>query len=206
MSKGIILDLCGGTGSWSLPYKENGFDVRVITLPEYDVRTYKLPDEPIYGVLAAPPCDHFSGSGAQYWKQKDIDGRTDDAVSIVNACMKLIEQAKPSFWALENPVGRLYKWLGKPKMYFNPCDYGDPYTKKTCLWGNFNTPEKNPVEPIFYYYANGTKRGSWFHVKLGGKSKRTKELRAITPKGFALAFYKANSKLTSSTSKEGKEL
>jgi len=43
MSK-IILDLCGGTGSRSLPYKENGFDVWVITLPEYDVRTYKLPN------------------------------------------------------------------------------------------------------------------------------------------------------------------
>lgn len=36
----IILDLCGGTGSWSRPWKENGYDVRNITLPEYDVRTY----------------------------------------------------------------------------------------------------------------------------------------------------------------------
>lgn len=33
----IILDLCGGTGSWSAPYRENGYDVRVITLPEYDL-------------------------------------------------------------------------------------------------------------------------------------------------------------------------
>lgn len=33
----IILDLCGGTGSWSKPYKEAGYDVRVITLPEYDL-------------------------------------------------------------------------------------------------------------------------------------------------------------------------
>lgn len=36
-SRKIILDLCGGTGSWSAPYKENGYDVRVITLPEYDL-------------------------------------------------------------------------------------------------------------------------------------------------------------------------
>ena len=33
----IILDLCGGTGAWSAPYRENGYDVRVITLPEYDL-------------------------------------------------------------------------------------------------------------------------------------------------------------------------
>ena len=39
----IILDLCGGTGSWSRPWKENGYDVRNITLPEYDVRTYAPP-------------------------------------------------------------------------------------------------------------------------------------------------------------------
>ena len=36
----IILDICGGTGAWSKPYKEAGYDVRVITLPEFDVRLY----------------------------------------------------------------------------------------------------------------------------------------------------------------------
>lgn len=44
-SNKIILDLCGGTGSWSKPYKEAGYDVRNITLPEFDVLTY----EPIRG-------------------------------------------------------------------------------------------------------------------------------------------------------------
>ena len=33
----IILDLCGGTGAWSKPYANAGYDVRVITLPDYDV-------------------------------------------------------------------------------------------------------------------------------------------------------------------------
>jgi hypothetical protein len=36
-NKKIILDICGGTGSWSLPYKEKGYDVRVLTLPDYDI-------------------------------------------------------------------------------------------------------------------------------------------------------------------------
>ncbi len=39
----IILDLCGGTGSWSKYYKENGYDVRIITLPDYDVCQYEPP-------------------------------------------------------------------------------------------------------------------------------------------------------------------
>ena len=36
-SNKIILDLCGGTGSWSRPYKEAGYTVHVLTLPSYDV-------------------------------------------------------------------------------------------------------------------------------------------------------------------------
>ena len=42
-SKKIILDLCGGTGSWSKAYKDAGYDVRLITLPDHDVTTYEPP-------------------------------------------------------------------------------------------------------------------------------------------------------------------
>ena len=52
-SKKIILDLCGGTGAWSKPYRDAGYDVRVITLPDHDVLTY-IPPENVYGILAAP--------------------------------------------------------------------------------------------------------------------------------------------------------
>lgn len=53
----IILDLCGGTGSWSKPYKDAGYDVRVITLPDNDVLAYRPPKD-VYGILAAPPMHH----------------------------------------------------------------------------------------------------------------------------------------------------
>ena len=55
----IILDLCGGSGAWSRPYKEAGYDVRLVTLPEHDVCHYAAPEN-VYGVLAAPPCHEFS--------------------------------------------------------------------------------------------------------------------------------------------------
>ena len=54
----IILDLCGGTGSWSRFYKKAGYDVRNITLPDYDVLEYE-PPENVYGILAAPPVRSF---------------------------------------------------------------------------------------------------------------------------------------------------
>jgi len=186
-----ILDLCGGTGSWSKFYQEDKkYNVDIITLPEFDVKEYDPPKK-VHGILAAPPCTHFTNSGAQYWGTKDQDGRTLEDLKIVTACLRIIAKSKPKFWALENPVGRLKNWLGKPKMYFNPCDYGDPYTKKTCLWGVFNIPEKSPVEPEFVIAANGD-RYSKVHWSTGGKSDKTKELRSITPLGFAKAFMEAN--------------
>ncbi len=184
MSK-LILDLCGGTGSWGQPYADAGYEVICVTLPKYDVCEF-APQDGVHGILAAPPCTDFATSGAQYWKKKDLDGRTLAALRPVTHCLRIIAMAQPAWWAMENPVGRLARWLGPPRMYFNPCDYGDPYTKKTCLWGKFTVPKKNPVAPI-----RACSQGSWIQ-KLGGSSDRTKELRSVTPKGFAKAFFEAN--------------
>ena len=190
-SSKIILDLCGGTGSWSKPYATAGYDVRVITLPDYDVRAFE-PPQAVYGILAAPPCTHFTNSGAQYWKAKDADGRTLADTQIITHCLRIIAMAAPSFWAMENPTGRFVRWMGKPKMVFNPCDYGDPYTKRTCLWGRFNEPIMSHVAPEFVLAPNGD-RYSPVNWRTGGGSAKAKELRAITPPGFAQAFFKANS-------------
>lgn len=173
----IILDLCGGTGAWSKPYADAGYDVRVITLPEHDVRLYELPDN-VYGILAAPPCTMFASSGAR-WQR--TDEQMVEALSVVDACLRLIMVCKPVFWALENPIGKLVRYLGKPVMYFNPCDHGDPYTKKTCLWGRFNMPVKNLVEP--------EKKNRIHHM---ASSPERAALRSITPPGFAKAFFEAN--------------
>jgi len=175
----VILDLCGGTAAWSKPYAEAGYDVKLITLPEYDVRLHK-PSENVHGVLAAPPCTHLAGSGARWWTEKG-DGALLEALSVVDACMRIILIAKPKFWALENPVGRLVHYLGSPRMYFDPCDYGDPWTKKTALWGEFNEPEMNPVEPE-------PRSRIWTMPP----SPDRPALRSITPPGFAQAFFEAN--------------
>jgi hypothetical protein len=187
-----IVSLCSGTGAWEKPYFDNGYDVYSVTLPDNDVRDY-IPPRNVYGILAAPPCTHFSVSGAQYWKQKDIDGRTLEGMAVVIACLKIIAMCRPTFWALENPVGRLSRWMGPPQLKFDPCDYGDPWTKKTLLWGVFNLLEKDPIEPMsnkdqlnpISQPMNGPK-------KIGWHTEEAKILRAITPPGFAKAFFRAN--------------
>jgi hypothetical protein len=175
----VILDLCGGTGAWSKPYKDAGYDVRLITLPKHDVRLY-IPPENVQGILAAPPCTHLAGSGARWWKEKGESALL-DALSIVDACLRIIYVCGPLFWCLENPVGRLSKYIGRPYTYYNPCDYGDTWSKKTALWGDFNMPAKNPVKTIgknpIHYMSPSPKRSA---------------LRSITPHGFALAFYEVN--------------
>lgn len=172
----LILDLCGGTGAWSAPYREAGYDVRVVTLPA-DVRLIEWPGE-VHGILAAPPCTVFSNAGA--WVKR-TDDELRDALSVVDACLRLVAICQPVWWALENPVGKLKRWLGPCQMTFNPCDYGDPWTKRTCLWGRFNPPAKTPVRPA----------GSIID-RPGCKSSTAKVNRALTPPGFARAFFEAN--------------
>lgn len=177
MKDRIILDLCGGSGNWSKPYKDAGYEVRLVDLPT-DVRMVEHPGCAVYGILAAPPCTVFASSGARWVRSKEqmIEG-----LGVVDACLRFVAVCKPHFWALENPVGKLKRYLGEPAMYFQPWEYGDPYTKRTVLWGNFNRPTKCPVDPI---------EGGKIH-RMGPSPDRAAK-RSITPAGFAKAFYEAN--------------
>lgn len=153
----------------------------------------------IHGIILQPPCTHFAISGSQWWKGKDAAGTTQRGVTIVLQCLEAVKRLRPNWWVLENPVGRLrtlVPQVGDPRMSFDPCDYGDPYTKRTQLFGDFNTNlPRTPVEPEYVTLTrkDGTQvRGSKYWAKLGGKSKKTKYLRSLTPAGFANAFFKAN--------------
>lgn len=179
----IIYSLCDYSEEWPKPYQDAGYDVRVISLKcGYDVRLLTKSEDDVYGILAAPPCTVFAGSGAK-WRNLRPVSEVLEGLSVVDACLRFVFACNPYFWAFENPVGWLNDYLGKPVFYFDPCDFGDPYTKKTCLWGKFNMPQTNPVKPI---------EGSKLHLMYGGRSERTKTFRSITPAGFAKAFYEAN--------------
>lgn len=181
-----VLSLCDYSGAWCAPYREAGYEVVQVDLKlGQDVRLFEHPGE-VHGILAAPPCTAFAGSGAQYWPRKDADGRTLEGLALVDACLRFVATCRPVWWALENPVGRLRRWLGPPRYSFDPCDHGDAYTKRTLLWGSFTIPERHPVEPV-----RVSSQGSWVQ-RLGGASERTKELRSVTPAGFARDFFAAN--------------
>jgi len=197
MSK-IILDLCGGTGAWSDLYKKAGYDVRLVTLPDQDVRDYKPPKN-VYGVLAAPPCEKFSKA---CWAIKKIDRDFKKGMQTVRACMDIIwtlqeNAAQLKFWALENPQGYLNRFLGHPAFYFQPWEFGNASalrTKRTYLWGYFNRPVKLKRKrefPFINSRAKNVPNSDRLYRNKGFDCMSTKA-RSITPSEFAEAFFKAN--------------
>lgn len=183
----LILDLCGGTGAWSRPYAEAGYRVEVVDLlaDGRDVRLLQRVRAGVRGILAAPACTKFAVSGNGARAKEKVAGTYDagmlEALSLVDACVRIAWVQHPVWWALENPVGTLVRYLGPPTMTFDPCDYGDTYTKKTLLWGRFVATLKHRVI---------ASEGSKMH-RLPPSPERAR-LRSVTPAGFARAFFEAN--------------
>ena len=202
--KPFLLSVFDYTGAWAKPYAESGwrvllwdYKVEGDILERFGWLCGMVEEENgghIDGLLAAPPCTAFASSGARWWPEKDaagsfekpFDSFTDYMVTLTLLVFVMVERFQPKFWALENPVGRIEKLVPELKPYrrlaFDPCDFGDPYTKRTIIWGNFNPRlRKTPVNPD---------QGSKMHT-LPRNSKRA-ELRSATPPGFARAFFEAN--------------
>jgi len=206
--RGTVLSLCDRTGNMVRPWLEAGYeaitvDVQDAANPQYRRRHWAIDVcgidprtlPPVVAVFAFPPCTHFAVSGARWFRDKGLDVLI-EALEIVNACRKICE-ASGAPWMLENPVGTLStiteSYWQAPSHSFNPCDYGDPYTKKTMLWtgGGFVMPPvvkpgdllaaSTWVEPI---------EGSKMH-KLAPSPDRA-DLRSETPMGFARAVFQTN--------------
>ena len=157
--------------------------------------------------MAFPVCTDMAVSGAAHFKRK----RERDplfqrkAANYAIWCAELF-QALDCPYFIENPVSVLSTLWRKPNYSFHPYEYGgyidpeqaehpkwpdyiapmDAYPKKTCLWtgGGFVMPDISPVEP-----ETGHSRQ---HLKLGGKSMKTKNIRSATPRGFAQAVFNSN--------------
>ena len=195
----LVISLCDYSGNWPYYYTLANYPVALFDLKHGDDIINKMAEVfivaktfnyNVLAVLAAPVCTDFSVSGAQYWKAKDKDGRTEQSLKLLDACIEIVNVLKPKYYAIENPVGRIPKLrpeLGKPKFYFDPCDYAgyldinkvgtvieladeirtkgengealtkeeidfsletNLYTKKTGIWGDFNIPDKQRIQPI----------------------------------------------------------
>ena len=149
-----------------------------------DMLQWLPPREPIAAAFFFPPCTDVAVSGARWFKDKGI-GSLIQALRLFEISVKIAEWSGAPY-LIENPVSTVSTYWRKPDHTFDPCDYGDPYTKKTCLWvgGGFVMPEKNRVEPVL---------GSKMHLMPPSEDRAN--LRSETPMGFAHAVFQSNKSL-----------
>jgi hypothetical protein len=214
----VIWCLFDGSGIMGLPWAEKGHQVFCVNADDanHGEYTVKMKHENLYYInawisvdyfgeglpkpdfiFAFPDCTYLAGSGEKHERaENDIA----QAVALAKHVEKLGNEHHCP-WMVENPVGKLSTEWRKPDAYFDPYEYGgycvddtvfhprmpgyDGYTKKTCLWfGNgFRFPDKRPVAHIGKF---------WGWAYLGGKSAKTKQLRSLTPRGFANAVFVHN--------------
>jgi len=160
----------------------------------------------IFG-MAFPVCTDLAVSGAMHFKKKKQADPLFQykAMQHVFDCANTFIKMKCTYM-IENPVSVLATMWREPDYRFHPYEYGgyipedqaehpvwpeyiaprDAYPKKTCLWTDYRfvMPPMLPVEP-----EQGFSRQ---HLKLGGKSARTKNIRSAPPRGFARAVMEAN--------------
>jgi len=203
--KKIILHLCADIGSDSIFYQNNP-EYHVMEIgKDIGVENY-TPPKNVYGIIANPPCQEFSIAPGY-----DKTGNEEKGLFLVEHCIRIIQEANPVWYVIENPAtGRLKNYLGKPNYIYQPWEFGSPWTKKTALWGVFNKPDRIykkwedvPKIPKLYVRPGRTKPGLvYFHksaVKIIPEMqwaseyiKTDADIRSMCSQGFAKAFYEAN--------------
>lgn len=176
----MILSLCDQTHIWGQCYADTYDVVYVDIVDGQDVRLLPALSRNVVGIIMQPPCTELCSSGALHWKRKG-QAKLLDALAIVDACLRTVAIYRPRWWVLENPVGRLSTYLGAPRNTYNPTEYGEPYDKRTCLWGNFIMPQPYITQP------EGDDR---IHKMSPSPDRGLK--RSIPPRNFCEAFREYN--------------
>lgn len=131
----LILDVCAGTGSATQAFKDRGHDVDTLDIVgEHtyvcDVREWH-PTKQYDFIWMSPPCTEFSLAKRIHCRDRHPD------LSIVKACLRIVSEAVPEHWIMENPKGCLRHFIGAPVITVRYSDYGGRTVKPTDLWGVF---------------------------------------------------------------------
>ena len=167
---------------------------------------YFLPEGEEWDLMIAhPPCTYLSVSGARWLYHPDdahlpIEQRREHPHHIGRRKMKeeaiefFMEFTKTNIkhWAIENPVGCMNTIYRTPDQIVQPFWFGDPASKKTCLWTH-NLPPLIPTNMVEegprVVLSSGRSLPKWysdsFNTKISTEERR--KLRSKTFPGFAEA-------------------
>ena len=109
-------------------------------------------------IIGFPPCTYMTNGGAvrMYPKKGQIDsGRFEKAME-AKAFFMAIYNAPAKHIAIENPLPMTIIGLPQRSQLIHPYEFGDPYSKKTCLWLK-NLPNLVPTNVLSEYqpFING---------------------------------------------------
>ena len=147
-------------------------------------------------LIAFPPCTHLAVSGARHFKQKQEDGRQKSGIDFFMYFTKIEFIDKI---AIENPIGIMSSIYKKPSQIIQPYQFGDPYSKSTCLWlKNLPTLQFNAKNTLpfpdyqnevdkgdFITFSSGKRMAKWYNDASG---KSAGHLRSKTFPGIAKAM------------------
>jgi hypothetical protein len=211
MKNDIVISLCDRTGIMMEPWAEAGFTCYCVDIQHptrkniikdfegggkiiftYGDARYWTPPSGMRIIFCAafPVCTDMAGSGAQDYS--NLNGRIPkkgipqlcDGLLLFNACYFAGAWSGAPF-CIENPAGVIPTHFRKADYTFHPWNYGDLYSKRTCLWtGN------GFVMPEFLYTMppEGVTQKIW---QMSPGDNRADE-RSKTPAGFARAVFEAN--------------
>ena len=197
--KRVCVDLFSGLGGFSQAFLDRGWTVyrydndkqfakvpctHIVDVLDLTSEIIKGEHEEIDIILASPPCTCFSfAAQGKYWPRlKDRHSDVDRSVHLVRFTINLIKEIQPTYWILENPIGRLREFIGKPSAKTAWCAWGTIYKKPTYLWGvlppiDWKMPQKWITDP-----SGGAGSGA-----IGSPYPTDKGLLALVPYNFSRA-------------------
>jgi site-specific DNA-cytosine methylase len=175
-----VLDLFCGKGGWSIPFIEDGAEVVGVDMLNLgypgclllmDIR--QLNGFAFQGfdfIVGSPPCSQFSKARGLIHGPRQIE----KGLELISAFNRIVTEAKPRFWAMEN-VWRLRKWYPIKPIW----DFRIGSQAKRSLWGNLNIP----LSPEFRFPKRilNSRRGRYWAKRKG--------VRALNAQDFAMIPY-----------------
>lgn len=170
----VVWDLCSGLGGFSEAFAQSDWVVIRIEINKdleyvpftriWDVKEWMdwiddLPHPDL--IVASPPCTEFSCAD---WRKDRATHEPD--MSVVKACLDIIDYIKPTWWIMENVKGAVRYFI--PLIGHHKQAIGNKQCPQFYLWGNFPFIHMKP---------------GWKHFKL---DTRDPQQRALVP--FEISF------------------
>lgn len=138
-------------------------------------------------IIAFPPCTDLAVSGARHFAKKVADGRQQASIDF----FMLFANTECDKVVIENPVGIMSSKWRKPDQIIQPYQFGDPFTKTTCLWIK-GLPKLKHTDIVDKgertYFKSGKNHPKWYADALSLPPKERATARSKTFPGIAKAM------------------